>query len=101
MSVESNGEVSHQPSGRTDVFLGGLPPRVTEEDVSDALSNIGMPPLKVQYRSESGFGVVQFATLEVARQASQLLREVDYPCIDVSSHLRSQVGDMALGTCSV
>lgn len=78
MSVESNGVVPHQPTGRTDVFLGGLPPRVTEEDVSDALSNIGIPPLKIQYRSESGFGVVQFATLEVATQASQLLHEVDH-----------------------
>lgn len=80
MAVEGSGVTAIQPGGRTDVFLGGLPPRVTEEDVSDALSSIGIPPLKIQYRSESGFGVVQFATLEVARQASGLLREVGQLC---------------------
>ena len=78
MSVDSSGGLPKKPCKRTDVFLGGLPPKILEDDVSDALCNIQTPPSKIQYRSESGFGVVQFVSLEVARQASRQLREVAY-----------------------
>ena len=61
---------------RIDVFVGGLPPSIGQDAVENALTSLGIAPLKVAWQQDSGCGVVQVDSERTAVSACLLLRQV-------------------------